>query len=306
MNLSPHRRTRRSNRGFTLIEALVTLFVTVTILVAMLALFDFSNKLTKVQTQVADMQQELRIGQYELTHLTKMAGRGGLPAELTDRPLPAGVAIEVANNIPASTRIGDSASPVVVQGTDVLTIRGTFVTPIYQINYADNSQWQMLKVDGTPTIDPAQARTVVAQICAISPAGVPQDLTPLRDAIDNAVNEAISLVSPLDDSIYAVVALSPGASSKTSVNCNTADTSQGVTLQMTVGSKGAGTNPEDVYSALSPAPNAGRLPPTLTSAAFLSIVEEYRYYIRQEYSDPTDTTSAPAPRLARARFFPNT
>ena len=75
---------------------------------------------------------------------------------------------------------------------------------------------------------------------------------------------------------------------------------------MTVGSKGAGTNPEDVYSALSPAPAAGRLMPTFTSAAFLGIVEEYRYYIRQEYSNPADTTSPPAPRLARARFFPNT
>ena len=107
------------------------MFVTVIILVAMLGLFDFSSKLTRVQTQVADMQQELRIGQYEVTHFLKMAGRGGLPSQIPGRSLPTGVAFEVKDNVASGVRIGDGTSPKVVEGTDVLTIRGTFITPIY-------------------------------------------------------------------------------------------------------------------------------------------------------------------------------
>ena len=45
-----------------------------------------------------------------------------------------------------------------------------------------------------------------------SPTGVPQSLKPFEDAIANLadVKEAILLVSPLDDSIYAVVEMSAG------------------------------------------------------------------------------------------------
>ena len=47
-------------RGFTLIEVTVSLIVTVIVLLGVLALFDFSNKLTRVQTNISDMQQSLR------------------------------------------------------------------------------------------------------------------------------------------------------------------------------------------------------------------------------------------------------
>ena len=57
----------------------------------MLALFDFSNRLTRVQTNISDMQQSLRVAQNDSVRLIRMAGRGGLPLG----NLPDGTAVAV-------------------------------------------------------------------------------------------------------------------------------------------------------------------------------------------------------------------
>ena len=73
--------------GFTIIEMVVALFVMVELILAVLLLFDFSNKLSRVQSNVADMQQSLRVSQYDTVRLVRMVGRGGLPfARAADRP----------------------------------------------------------------------------------------------------------------------------------------------------------------------------------------------------------------------------
>src|SRR5436190_4801967 len=108
------RHRRAAATGFTLLEALVTITVTVVILVAILALFDFTNKLTRVQTQVADMQQELRIGQSDIVRYTRMAGRGGLPTSLPGKLLPRGVALALSTSVGTGAHIGDSTSPFVI------------------------------------------------------------------------------------------------------------------------------------------------------------------------------------------------
>src|SRR5580692_5137300 len=78
----PEFRLGARERGFTIIEMTIALFVTAEVILAGLALFDFHNKLARVQTQVSDMQQSLRVAQYDLVRMTRMAGRGGFPAVL--------------------------------------------------------------------------------------------------------------------------------------------------------------------------------------------------------------------------------
>ncbi|MEO8093842.1 MAG: PilW family protein [Pseudolysinimonas sp.] len=305
---------RKNSRqhGFTLIEGMVTLFITVLIIVAMLALFDFTNKLTRVQTQVADMQQELRVSQSELARFARMAGRGGLPLTLPNRQLPTGLAFSARDQVPVNEFIapGDNTTPAVVAGTDVMTLRGVFSGSIYQINYDDPTQFVLR--DGAAanvTKQPQIAVSGAVQICATTAGGIPQNLAALRTLIASAtpIPEAMILTSALGDAIFGVVAFDPAASLPTSANCNTADTSQGVTLAFKVGTTGA-TNREDVYRSLSPAFNtfdpvsgaANRLMPTLTSVAFIGIIEEYRYYIRNDGVTPF------VPHLSRARFYPGT
>src|SRR4029450_11250192 len=68
----------RRQAGFTLVEMVIALFVLVILLVAVLSLFDFSNRVAKAQINVAEMQQSIRIAQDEMIRPVRMTGRGGL------------------------------------------------------------------------------------------------------------------------------------------------------------------------------------------------------------------------------------
>src|SRR6266545_2323753 len=68
----------RAQRGFTLIEALVATLVGVIALLGLYQLVDASNKLTKQQTEVADVQQSARIGVSELSRIIRQSRVGGL------------------------------------------------------------------------------------------------------------------------------------------------------------------------------------------------------------------------------------
>ncbi|HEY0511178.1 MAG TPA: prepilin-type N-terminal cleavage/methylation domain-containing protein [Thermoanaerobaculia bacterium] len=263
-------------RGFTLIEVTVSLIVTVIILLGVLALFDFSNRLSRVQLNVSDMQQSLRVAQTDTVRLIRMAGRGGLPLGT----LPAGWAVAVSNNVADKTHIGDASTAEVLPGTDVLTIRGVFTSSIYQINTANPTAF---------TLSPAGAPTTgTLHILDKTPTAIPQDLTAIKDAIDNHRPEALLLVSPRDAGVWAVVELDPGASDDS-------------TSDIKVGFKVAGNS----YSQFSSS-GAGVFPPDLTSAAFVGILEEYRFYVRRAYAVANDPNTDLTPKLSRARAYPGT
>src|SRR6185295_14622889 len=99
--MKPHRSASASQAGFTLVEMLIALAITAMILVGVLFTFDFSSRVARAQTYVADMQQSLRIGQDDVVRLVRMAGRGNLPLTGTaPYTLPKGVALGVINNVP--------------------------------------------------------------------------------------------------------------------------------------------------------------------------------------------------------------
>ncbi|MGH9362685.1 MAG: PilW family protein, partial [Thermoanaerobaculia bacterium] len=50
----------------------------------------------------------------------------------------------------------------------------------------------------------------------------------------------------------------------------------------------------------------GGFPTQLRSVAYAGLLEEYRFYIREQRVDPADPASDLAPRLARARMIPGT
>jgi hypothetical protein len=267
---------RQRESGFTIAEMAISLLVTVTVLLGVLALFDFSNKLTRVQTNVADMQQSLRTAQYDMVRLARMTGRGGLPLG----GLPDGMALSIRNNVAENERVADADSPLVLPGTDVLTIRGIFSSSIYQIN-AENPA----SLDLDDPVAPTKGSLIID---SATPTGITQDLTAIREAIRLGAEEAILLVSSRDASVYTVVELEPGTSDGSSADQ--------VRLDFKVSAK---------YGRFSSA-GPGVFPANMTSVAFAGILEEYRFYVREEHAIPDDPSSEVTSKLARARTYPGT
>lgn len=275
----------RSQAGFTLAELLVSLAVMAILLVAILTVFDLNNRVSRVQVHVSDMQQSLRIAQYDLVRRIRMAGRGGLPQAQ---------AVALRNNEGLTgaqkTILVGQDSDLVVRGSDVVTVRGVFSSPVYQVDYANPASFTVDLVAGTGTLiirDPG-------------PTGVPQDLAPFRRLLggggDPAVPDAILLASPLADSIYAVVELVPGESS--------VDTAGGVTTATLKFKITGGLHTGDATAGYRSLYNsAGAFPLATVSSA--GILEEYRFYLRDHRPDGGVNTGSPsAPKLSVARVFP--
>ena len=313
--------------GFTLVELAVSLFVLVEVLVAALFLMDFNSKLAQVQLQVTDMQQSLRASRYALVKPIRIAGRGGLLKDSPGRAFPLGGAVELRNDVGNGGRskevaIGYAGGPTAMPGTDILTVRGVFAGPIYQIR-PDGSSFTLYKdasySPGMITTDPTQAVSGKIHVCNRTTLikGLAQDLTPLKQALGligapspPPIPEALLIVSPIDPTIYGVVELDPANSVVGSAPCTDPDDvgSTGLTLAFRVRNSAGGIR-ADSFRRLSSAP-AGSLSlqagPALQNVAAMGILEEYRYYVRENYAVTGDATSQARPRLAQARMFPGT
>lgn len=298
---------RDRQTGYTLLEALVALAITVIVITAVLGLFDFQRRVARVESERSAMQQAVRAVHLELADTLRTTGRGGVAQNGPGRTRPdLGVTVELATNVTGNARIVAPAmadSPRAVAGTDVLTLRGVFTGPIYHgyDNTEDATYLVLRDASGAATGAPEDARSGAVHVCAVSPAGFPQPVEALRAAIAADSEEALLLAGTTGDDDYAVVKLDPGASASTSSQCNPLDPNAGVTLAFVVQGDGGRADAYHQLSSTSPG-----LPPTLTSVSWAGVLEEYRYYLREVREIPGDDASPLIPRLSRARLYPNT
>jgi prepilin-type N-terminal cleavage/methylation domain-containing protein len=284
---------RRHSRGFTLIELMITMTILLLAMVAVLELFDSTNHLSSVQTDLSNMQQSLRVGQQEIGRLLRMNGRGGIsvaPA-LNQSALPLaqvrgihqGPAIEVRNNVvTANRRIdlgGTSAPPIeAVLGTDILTLRGVFSTPIYWISI------DPLKATGS-TVTPFDPVNRIIQIDNdSSPTGRPQDFSAILAA---PAGEALLMVSTLDPESFGVARLVSAAM-------------VGNVLRVTY--ENGTVIGDSAESQLMARLSSGGAFPTLTRITSVGILEEWRYFVKQA----SDNDNLPNPIFTKARMKPGT
>ena len=127
------RPARASQRGFSMIEMVVTLGVLVPVTIGLYSLLDSSSRLTKQQTNVSQAQQSARGGIYEVARMIRQARVGQL--YLGNGVLP------VYNDTPAGKTIKDISGQDhrIRQGTDVIEVRGVIQGDKYAINSADVS-----------------------------------------------------------------------------------------------------------------------------------------------------------------------
>jgi type II secretory pathway pseudopilin PulG len=255
----------RSTAGFSLVELLVTMVVFLGILLGVFALFEQGNRISRAQIQVADLQQAMRVAHNDVVRFARMAGRGGLPRQ---------TALDVRNNALPDDVIAGEGTPPVLDATDVLVVRGVLATPLYQ---AGPTSGALVVNLGAPT-------TGAVTVSNPGPTAIPQDLAPLRDAIQEGRPEAILIVSGQGEGTFAVVQLDPSRSSVA-----------GFPISVTVGFRTTAA-----YDALS---TGGTFQPTLSTVSHVGILEEHRFYIEERYETPGGDL---APILRRDRYYPNT
>lgn len=304
-----HPPARRSEAGYTLLEAIVALAIAIVLIVVALNLFDLNRRMARLETEQIEMQQAVRAVHLEVASRARVAGRGGLIQGTAVKRWPdQGVVVEVASNVEGVARqvapaIADS--PMAVAGTDILTLRGVLTGDIlYGYDNTEDRTYLILRDDaGQVTTEPADVRSGEIHLCGVSPAGFVQSLDPLRAAVEAGSEEALMIAGTGGDQAYAVVKLDPGASEPTSAVCDPANPNAGVRLAFVVSGDGGRA---DAYHELSPSAPAPGLPPGLTSVAYAGLVEEYRYYVREAREVAGDGGSRLTPRLSRARLYPNT
>lgn len=124
--------TRRA-RGFTLIEAIIAVFLLALAMLGLLAVFDASARINKSEQDVADAQGSVRYGIYQMTRIIRMAGSGGLfvTQAVLNQSDPQLVDVNTTDanydNVGAGEMVGGTP---VRPGTDMIEIRGVILSPL--------------------------------------------------------------------------------------------------------------------------------------------------------------------------------
>jgi prepilin-type N-terminal cleavage/methylation domain-containing protein len=124
---------RRRERGFTLIETLVTLTVMLPVVLGLYSLLDSSGRLSKQEASVAQAQQASRGGIYEVARLLRQARVGQIYY--------GNAVLPIYDNAPSGKTVTDLAGQghIVRRGTDVVEARGVILGDKFSITTGDVS-----------------------------------------------------------------------------------------------------------------------------------------------------------------------
>src|SRR6266496_3770650 len=117
--------------GMTLIEVLVAMAVLLSVSLGLYALLDSSNRLAKQESNVAEAQQSVRVGIFEVSRLIREARVGQLYYGNAILP--------VTNNSPGGTALTDIAGGAhyIRKGTDVIGVRGILLGDRFAMTSGD-------------------------------------------------------------------------------------------------------------------------------------------------------------------------
>jgi prepilin-type N-terminal cleavage/methylation domain-containing protein len=134
---------RTASAGFTLIEMVVAVGLLAIIFVGVLNMLDTSQNLSRVETSLADTQENVRFAAYHLTRTARMAGGGNMEFARADGTWLAG---QILNNR-SGTVTTDFGTVPVIAGSDVVTLRGFFeVEPFFTNRFDIDTSAQTVTV----------------------------------------------------------------------------------------------------------------------------------------------------------------
>ena len=122
---------RMNSKGFTLIEMLVVIALLSIVMIGLLNLLDTSTKISVVETELADTQENVRFAAYHIMRTARMMGSAVMPFAANVGGSDSWFAGELISNA-VGTAMTPFGSVDVARGSDVLTLRGFFeIAPFF-------------------------------------------------------------------------------------------------------------------------------------------------------------------------------
>lgn len=133
-------RSLKSGRrtGFTLIEVVVAMAVFAIFMIGILNLLDSSTRISEIEKALSDTQENVRFAAYHMTRTARMMGGAGMPFAGTVAGGASWIAGELQSNQSGSLTTPYPLGAInVLDGTDVVTIRGFFEVPPFFVDKTD-------------------------------------------------------------------------------------------------------------------------------------------------------------------------
>ncbi len=280
------RHSRSGERGFTLIEVIVTTVVLTVVMLGLYVLLDSSNKLAKQETNVAEAQQSVRIGVYELSRVIRQGRVGGL--------FVANAILPVGNNVTGGGSLRDLSNidHFIRAGTDVIGVRGILSGDKYALTTGDVTCAGSCATTTAMTVTIRATSTIgVSNYTAGEIPSLSAKTRPFYFVVADGSTEMVTTAtgSFLVPVYYVGLVDTAGA-------WYTQTGTPATTFSFVMDSQDAGAR--KLYSA---APTAT----TLDKPFSCGVVDEVRFFVDEGATDGSSSTADTHPALAEAIFDPS-
>ncbi len=144
----------RGRAGYTLVEVMVAMAVFAIFMIGILNLLDSSAKVSRIETALADTQENVRFAAYHMMRTARMMGGATMLLAVNVAGTPTWIAGGVANDVSGSFTTPFGTSVAVKEGSDVLMMRGFFEIPPFFVDRSDFSTGSLqVVVRETTSID---------------------------------------------------------------------------------------------------------------------------------------------------------